>query len=241
MRGADTDRASPTAGHQSCEPAAESSGCRLRVAIARFVALLLVPITVHAQIYRCERNGATTFSDRPCEVGAKSTEKTYSTPGSAGSLDLQLRLQHYDVRGADWPSLMVSLRMNGPRGFHGLARWRVDYDYDVAPRRELCEISAVRMRVTGEILMPRWIDASSASLELQRRWTDVYEGLQRHEEGHIQHGRELAILGKARLMGLGAVSCEHIDALAKREFDRLYTNLKERDKEYDARTAHGTR
>ena len=212
-----------------------------RSALAAVTALLMFTAVVEAQVYRCERGGNVTFSDRPCEAGAKSTEKAYSTSGPAGSLDLQLTLHHYDVRGTDWPALTLSLRMNGPRGFHGLARWNVSYEYETRQRRELCEIAAVRMRVTGEILMPRWVDASSAPLELQRRWTDLYAGLQQHEEGHIQHGRELAILGKARLMGLGAVACDQIDALAKREFDRLYANLKERDREYDARTAHGTR
>ncbi|MGH6609841.1 MAG: DUF922 domain-containing protein [Burkholderiaceae bacterium] len=204
-------------------------------------ALLVFAAHADGQVYRCERGGTITFSDRPCEAGSKSTQKTYATTATAGSLDLQLKIEHYDVRGDNWPALVRSLNANGPGGFHGLARWRVGYEYDTAKRGELCEISAVRVRVAGQILMPRWVDEPTASLDLQRRWSDLYAGLQRHEEGHIQHGRELAMLGKERLMGLGAVRCDQIESLAKREFDRLHTNLKTRDQEYDARTSHGTR
>ncbi|MBI5912038.1 MAG: DUF922 domain-containing protein [Betaproteobacteria bacterium] len=63
--------------------------------------------------------------------------------------------------------------------------------------------------------------------------------LKRHEDGHIQHGRELALLVKERLMGLGVVPCDQMQALAEGEFQRLYGNLKARDQEYDARTNHG--
>jgi predicted secreted Zn-dependent protease len=146
---------------------------------------------------------------------------------------------HYDVRGQDYPSLVRSIRANGPKGFHGLARWKVAPETSVEARGDGCSISAVRVRVTGEILMPRWVDAASAPPDLQRRWTDHYAALQRHEDGHIQHGRELALLVKERLMGLGVMACDRLEALARNEFQRLYENLKARDREYDARTNHG--
>jgi predicted secreted Zn-dependent protease len=210
---------------------------RRRLALA--LGLLLAASSTQGQIYRCDRDGAVAYSDRPCEAGAKSRSKTYAATGPSGSLDLQVNTVHYDVRGHDYPSLVRSLRANGPQGFHGLARWNVAFDYNMEPRGPDCAISAVRVRVAGEILMPRWVDAESAPLALQRRWSDHYAALQRHEEGHIQHGRELALLTKERLMGLGAMDCDRLKTLARDEFQRLHANLKARDKEYDARTNHG--
>jgi predicted secreted Zn-dependent protease len=203
------------------------------------VLLALAAGVAQGQIYRCERDGSVAYSDRPCETGAKSSAKSYAAIGPTGALDLQVNVVHYDVRGLDYPSLVRSLRANGPQGFHGLARWSVTFDNSMEPRGEDCAISAVRVRVTGEILMPRWVDAAAAPLDLQRRWSDHYAALQRHEDGHIQHGRELALLVKERLMGLGVMACDRLKALARDESQRLYENLKARDKEYDARTNHG--
>jgi predicted secreted Zn-dependent protease len=202
-------------------------------------ALLAAAGPAQGQIYRCERDGTVAYSDRSCEAGAKSTSKAYAVAGPTGALDLQVRVVHYDVHGPDYPSLVRSLRANGPSGFHGLARWKVTFENSTESRGDGCAISAVRVRVAGEILMPRWVDAAAAPLDLQRRWSDHYAALQRHEDGHIQHGRELALLVKERLMGLGVMACERLGALAREESQRLYENLKARDKEYDVRTNHG--
>lgn len=207
-------------------------------AITVALTFLLAAGATHGQIYRCDRDGVA-YSDRPCEPGAKSTLKATTPTAPSGALDLQIKTAYYDVRGDDYPSLIRSLRANGPQGFHGLARWNVAFDYEMEPRGADCAISAVRVRVAGEILMPRWVDQATAPLELQRRWSDHYAALQRHEEGHIQHGRELALLVKERLMGLGVMACDRLKALARDESHRLHENLKARDREYDARTNHG--
>jgi predicted secreted Zn-dependent protease len=209
-------------------------------AIIVWFLLLAVASGAQAQTYRCERDGKITFSDRPCEAGAKATQKFYATSVVSGVLDLQIAVTYYAVQGHDYGSLARSLRANGPKGFHGLARWNVTYKYTTKRQRDACQIATVRIKVSGEILMPRWADEPSAPQDLQRRWSDYYAALKRHEDGHIQHGRELALLVKERLMGLGAVPCDDMQTLAQAEFQRVYGNLKARDQEYDARTNHGT-
>lgn len=62
-----------------------------------------------------------------------------------------------------------------------------------------------------------------------------------HEDGHIQHGKEFAILLKERLLGLGVVPCAELDARADQTHNTLYSNLQARDAEYDRRTSHGLR
>ena len=53
------------------------------------------------------------------------------------------------------------------------------------------------------------------------------------------HVRELALLVKERLLGIGSVPCDEVQALAQAEFERLYRHLKTRDRQYDARTGDG--
>lgn len=40
-------------------------------------------------------------------------------------------------------------------------------------------------------------------------------------------------------MGLGTLPCERLHEIAEREYQRVYSNLRSRDKEYDLRTNHG--
>ncbi|MES2944849.1 MAG: DUF922 domain-containing protein [Pseudomonadota bacterium] len=212
---------------------------------ARFLLVSLVLPTLaavgaaQAQIHRCERDGKVVFSDQPCEAGAKASQKTYAASGRSSTLDLQIAVNHYEVQGHDQGSLLRSLRANGPNGFHGFASWNVSYEYTTKPDRDACQIISVRLKVSGKILMPRWIDASAAPVQLQQRWGEYYAALKRHEDGHIQHGRELALLVNERLMGLGSLPCDQMQARTQVEFQRLYDNLKTRDQEYDARTQHG--
>jgi predicted secreted Zn-dependent protease len=203
------------------------------------ILLFAVATDTWAQVYRCEHDGKVSFSDQKCAVGAKTVQKDYASPAGSGVLDLQVVVTHYPIQGQDQASLMRSLNANGPKGFHGLASWDVRYEYTTRKNNEVCRIDTVRVNISGKILMPRWADESSAPAGLRQRWSDYYMALKRHEDGHIQHGRELALLVKEKLLGLGAVPCNQVQALAQGEFDRLYGNLKTRDQEYDARTNHG--
>lgn len=215
----------------------------VRGSVGSFIACLLLLLgvgQVHAQVYRCEQGGKLAFSDQPCKPGAKGTQKDYAAPAVAsGTMDVQIAVNHYSVQGGDYAALSQSLKANGPKGFHGLASWKIRYDYTTKRQRDGCQVNTLDVKVNGEILMPRWTDESSGPPDLQRRWSTYYAALKRHEDGHIQHGRELALIVKERLMGLGVVPCDQLKALIEREYQRLYGNLKTRDQDYDARTNHG--
>ncbi len=203
--------------------------------------LLLQASEAGAQVYRCEQNGKLAFSDQPCKPGAKASQKDYASPGggSTGTLDLDVAVTYYAVKGLDRATLAQSLNANGPKGFHGLAGWKIDYQYTTRRQRDECRMDTVRVKVSGQILMPRWADEAAAPPDLQRRWSAYYAALKQHEDGHVQHGRELALLVKERLLGLGALPCDQVKPVSDGEFKRLSDNLKARDKEYDARTNHG--
>lgn len=194
---------------------------------------------VRAEIHRCEKAGEVVYADQPCEPGARASRQRDAAPGTSGALDLQVALTHYRVEGRTYDALARSLNANGPNGFHGLASWRISFELTTTPQADQCRVASVVTRVSGKILMPQWVDEASAPRALQRRWTAYYAALKRHEDGHIQHGRELALLVKEKLMGIGAVACDTLQAQANSEFQRLYGHLKTRDQQYDARTDHG--
>ena len=202
--------------------------------------LLFVPVgSVHGEVFRCERNGEVVFSDRPCGADAKVIQIDPGSDAGVGTVNMQVAINHYPVHGHDYKSMLRSKRENGPNGYGGLARWRIRYEYTTKKSMNDCKIDTVRTTIAGNILMPNWVDERSADQGLRRRWRRYYDALMRHEEGHIQHGRELALMVNARLLGLGSVPCNEMKTRAKSEFDRVYQNLLGRDQEYDARTNHG--
>jgi len=143
------------------------------------------------------------------------------------------------VQGRDSGSLAQSLRANGPKGFHGHASWKVGYQYTTRKYTAGCQVDTVTVKLEGEIVMPRWVDESGAPNELQQRWRNYYAALKRHEDGHIQNGRDLAQLLKQRLQGMGIVPCEKVQGQADAEFQRLLADYRSRDRDYDERTRHG--
>lgn len=193
-----------------------------------------------AQVYRCVVNGEAAFSDRPCP-GGDSVAVRVPAPAAQSRIKLDVVTDHYAVNGADFRAALASVRQRGPQGFAGLARWSVRYKYQTQSAAGFCRITDATIHVTGKILMPRWEDKARAPATEQARWSRMYTDLKRHEDGHIQYGREFAVLFQERLLGIGQVPCSTLDAQAQRVFDQLMKNLKFRDAEYDRRTEHGLR
>ena len=201
--------------------------------------LFLVSGEVLAQRYRCELHGKPAFSDQPCKPGEEPTRKDAAPSEARGTLEVNVAIKHYTVRGRDTASLSQSIKANGPKGFHGQTQWNFAYEYTAAKERDACRMRTVRVKADAEILMPQWADEATAPPALQRRWHAYYAALKAHEDGHVRNGKELAPLVKDRLLGLGAMPCDQVKAIADAEFRRLTASLRARDKEYDDRTDHG--
>lgn len=216
-----------------------------------FRALLVCPVlmfslgAVWAQtVHRCEQHGKVAYSQLPCEAGQLGKKVDIKTVDIASSQLLsQLVWKTYDVYGTDYSSLIRSLAVNGPKvngsSFHGMARWNVSYKYETKAAAKQCKFSQFELKIAGEILMPSWRDESNAPADLRQRWSRYYSALKAHEEGHVQHGNELALRVREHLLGLGNFDCAASADLAQREFERIYNNVKDRDREYDQRTQHG--
>jgi predicted secreted Zn-dependent protease len=199
-----------------------------------------LPFAVTAQVHKCTEAGRTVYTDAPCTSGvAPNFSGIKSVPKTSSALETQIIWNRYPVKGNSYDSLVRSLAANGPKGYHGMAAWNISYHHTVIPEGKLRRFDNVRLKIVGEILMPKWTDEATAPPALQQRWQAYYAALQQHEEGHVQHGNELAALVREKFFGVTDFACNQAEAVAKAEFDRVYNNLKLRDKEYDARTQHG--
>ncbi len=204
------------------------------------VALLCAP--AHAQVFKCTEGTSVVFSDKPCASASAASTQLAVTSGPGGHLDFQADLtRHYPVTGPNVRAAYLSMRARGPGGWAGMARWKVDYSYEGKTTGNDCKISRVVVRVIGDIQMPQWVEEKNASAADQAEWRRMYAVLKRHEDGHIQHGREFGLLLKERLLGIGTVPCAELATRAQQEYTALYANLNKRDAEYDRRTDHGVR
>jgi predicted secreted Zn-dependent protease len=210
-------------------------------------ALLLASVCVSyaqtgwSQVYKCNEGGVTSFSDQPCVNGDVETMNLEKDNGPRGSIDFTVSVTHYRITGNNVREAYTALRKRNPNGFAGWARWNVDFQYMPEVVESNCRIAEVTVRIAGEILMPEWIGEASAASADQAEWRRMYAQLKRHEDGHIQHGREFALLLKERLMGIGTVQCKQLQSRSVEEYQQLFTNLQFRDQEYDRRTDHGLR
>lgn len=195
-------------------------------------------------VHRCEQNGKTIYSQFPCAQNQKAKQiDMKATDVASSQLISNLVWKTYDVDGKDYGSLLRSLAVNGPKAndksFHGLAKWRVGYKYETKLSGRACKFSRITLTLDGEILIPVWRDEASAPAHLREHWGRYYAALKAHEEGHIQHGKELALRLREQFLGVGDFECNEVAALAQREFETTYNSLKNRDEEYDQRTQHG--
>ena len=203
---------------------------------------LLMPLAAHAQVYKCTEGPAVIFSDKPCASAAAVSTQIAVTSNADGRLDFQADLtRHYLVTGPNFRAARLSMNVRGPGGWSGMARWKVDYTFESKRAGQGCAIGRVAVRVVGDIQMPQWVEEASASQADQFEWRRLYANLERHEQGHIQHGREFGLLLKERLLGIGTVPCDELKGRAQQVYTTLYANLNQRDAEYDRRTDHGLR
>lgn len=149
-------------------------------------------------------------------------------------------MTYYDVEGLEHAILLRALNSRGPKGFHGYTEWRVSYRYETTVQTGRCAVSKVSSRMHGNIIMPRWVKRAGAPAALVARWQRYERALLVHEEGHLDHGREMARALEIELPKLPAAQdCQALDRAVRLRFDALLQQYAARDREYDLRTGHG--
>ena len=122
--------------------------------------------------------------------------------------------------------------------FHGYTRWNVRWTFrwwrEPSGR---CTITEVQTHLRTEVQLPQLRSATPAQQPVFDRYLPA---LSRHEQGHVQIGRDAAQAideGIARLPALE--DCATLERTANALGHRLLREHTEREKAYDLRTSHG--
>ena len=164
-------------------------------------------------------DGRVTYSDRGCAAGAK---KTTVGGGSFG----EAAIEYYDV--------------GAPGGHAAHSTWYVTYRY--RPRSVPgggCTVQSVDTKLSLKVRMPRWNAPANADPKLLEHWNRYLGALEVHENGHLQHGRDLAGNFKRAALATRARDCGDLERSLRQRFDAMVKDAAALDVQYDAQTNHG--
>ena len=122
--------------------------------------------------------------------------------------------------------------------FHGYTRWNVRWTFRWWREASgSCTITEVTTRLRTEVQLPELRRATPAQQAVFDRYL---RALSRHEEGHVQFGRDAAQAIDRGIAALPTASdCATLEREANALGHRLLREHAEREKQYDRDTQHG--
>ena len=169
---------------------------------------------------------------------------------SAGSAlagpSVSIKHSSYPVSGRTSGELRAQMKKNGPGAesrIWGDARtkWEVKWRYGLAQVPGGCRIHTVTTSAHITFLLPRWTNAADGSPELRERWQNFVQALQKHENGHRDHGIHAAQEIESVLAGLRPMqSCGEVERAANTTANGIMEKYRKQDLYYDILTIHGT-
>ena len=158
---------------------------------------------------------------------------------NVAKIDFQTKTKTYTVHGATYQQVLAAMQAAGP--FVAWASWGAAFNFTPKSAGNACTIDKLNIAIAGQFLMPEWAERSSARTQDFNAWEAMYAILKTHENGHVKHGEEFAVLLREKLLGIGPQPCEKLQSIANQTSAQLSENLKQRDADYDYRTEHGLR
>jgi predicted secreted Zn-dependent protease len=213
--------------------------------LVALLALLLAPLPA-AALQKCVApDGKVTYSEQPCATGSKpaamgrgaSVVGTPGTPGAPYVPPAEVKIDYYDVQGANYNAVLGSM-MSG-RPFAGRTNWNLSYQYQSRMQADACTVESVTIKLELSMTMPRWSPPSGAPAELVGRWERFNSALRVHEDGHVSGARNLESAARRALLALSAANCGALDAAMRARFDQILEQGRAYDRDYDAQTGHG--
>lgn len=124
------------------------------------------------------------------------------------------------------------------RRFHGHTRWTVRWTFRWwREPAGTCRITQVTTRLRTTVQLPELVGATPAQ---QARFDRYVAALARHEQGHVQFGREAAqAIDEGIALLPAAPDCATLERQANALGHRLLREHAEREKKYDRDTRHG--
>lgn len=164
---------------------------------------------------------------------------------AAGEPLVRLHTSFYYIDGASATVLAAQLDQNGPVGsdgkhYAGRTRWDIQWKVRHEQKGTACSISEVAIAVGIAQTMPKWRGEAKGAAGLKSLWTKFAEALQRHEDGHKEHGMKAAKEIEAAVLAVKPASnCEDLELAANTVAQAVVTKYRASDEEYDRKSDHG--
>lgn len=158
-------------------------------------------------------------------------------------VDVDSRLQHYDVTAASLQEIRRAIQQRGPRlgnrTWGAATTWNYSWSYQYERHGVACELRRVVVRVRTSVTLPRWTPTAEPDSALSAWWQQYSTGLTQHEHGHAIRAVDFAGEMARALEGMIASSCDALGRQARAEFERRLEAANARQREYDRSTMHG--
>lgn len=159
-------------------------------------------------------------------------------------VSVEIKHENYLIRGASAEALRDDLARLGPKdqdgNHHAYTRWSLRWSYPYERRAGRCATGPVKVSVTVTFTYPEWNPPAEAPTELVERWNGYKTALERHENGHKEHGLGAARDVRKKLESLGdEPDCDSMNREANAQASRIVDDYKAKDKAYDKTTRHG--
>jgi predicted secreted Zn-dependent protease len=209
----------------------------LKIALTPLFLALPLPALALEKCYQAD--GKVVIADR-CPVGTTRTPPPVQViviPAPALPGTAEAPIVYYDVQGTDIASLLAALNA---RSTHGQTAWKLGYDYRTRFDKVRCSIESLSTKLELSMTLPRWSPPPGTAPELVARWERYVAALKEHENGHLEHARDLERAIRPALLAVPpAPDCDALDAAVRARYNELFDQVKARDAEYDARTRDG--
>lgn len=120
-------------------------------------------------------------------------------PGVAA--EMAKSYSYFSIGGSTLEDIEKELTRRGPnvattgKRHPGATRMEFKTRLHYADRGKFCEISAVSVRMSAKVILPRWRPARKTSADTRFVWGTLAADIKRHEESHViiakNHAREL--------------------------------------------------
>lgn len=162
----------------------------------------------------------------------------YSQPG------VKSTIEYYEIYGSTLTGLRQEIQKKGPREgnqrFDAYTTWWINWEFETLTSNNGCSLKKLKVNLVTKIVMPKWVNYESGSLELKRTWDKYYKALLDHENGHKEFGLNAAKEIEQEIKKIRPKrNCAELERDVNRAGDYIIAKYNSIEKEYDRKTNHG--
>ena len=163
----------------------------------------------------------------------------------AGEPLARVHTSYYYIDGPSATVLAAQLDQNGPvesdgKHYAGRTRWDIQWKFRHEQQGTSCYMKDAAVAVGIAQTLPKWRGEDKGAAGLKVLWSKFLGALQRHEDGHKEHGLKAARQIEAAVLAIKpAGNCEDLEAAANASAQAVVVKYQALDEEYDRNTDHG--